>query len=167
MTTNVAYERLHDVEGVFAYRIFLDPPRATHQSTATILRRKDGTPFIGKRGNSDLVRWRRSFEAIIQCCKANCRWKAHPDDRPMAVEITSYFQMPLTGKEPMRLKVTKPDLDNHAKVILDALVSTIVLIDDGQVSQLVLMKQEVNPRAGHKPAIDIIVRPMTPLFFQP
>lgn len=164
MTTNTAYERLHDVEGVFAYRLFIEPPRATHQSTATILRRKNGTPFIGKRGNSDLVRWRKSFEALLQCCKGNCRWNAHPYDRPMAVEITSYFPMPKACKLPIRLKTTKPDLDNHVKVILDAMVSTIVLIDDSQVSQLVLCKQEVNQLLGHRCCIDIILRPLTPIF---
>lgn len=160
-----AYKRLHDVEGVYAYRLFIEPPKATHQSSVTILRRRDGVPFIGKRSNSDLVRWRQSLETLLRCTKNHSRWVTPPEDAALSVEITSTFPAPQRQKEPYRWKITKPDLDNHAKVILDALQSTNFIWDDCKIAQLILCKRETIHKAGDaRPSIDIVIRSLTPPF---
>ena len=160
-----AYMRLHDVEGVYAYRLYIEPPRATHQSSVTILRRKNGSPFVGKMSNSVLVRWRKSFETLLRCTKAHSKWATPSEDKALCVEITSTFPAPMRVKEPYRWKITKPDLDNHAKVILDALTSTNFIWDDCKIAQLILCKRETIHKAGDaRPSIDIIIRTLTPPF---
>lgn len=69
-------------------------------------------------------------------------------DKPVRVEIVAFFEPPKSTKKRDRIEmlanrilpVKKPDCDNIAKIILDAL-NKIAYIDDSQVIELVVKKR--------------------------
>lgn len=69
-------------------------------------------------------------------------------DKPVRVEITAFFAPPKSTRKRDRIEMLanrilpekKPDVDNIAKIILDAL-NKIAYIDDSQVIELVVKKR--------------------------
>lgn len=86
--------------------------------------------------------------------KKNCGAHKFEDNASLSVKITAYYKIPQSKsnskKEQMRqntvLPTKKPDCDNVAKAILDAL-NQLAYKDDAQVAELtVLKKYSDNPR---------------------
>ena len=98
----------------------------------------------------------------VQSFKAVCKLAAasrisNPLAGPVEVEIAFYFQRPSnktwkTRPMPLEVKTTKPDLDNLAKAVMDAL-NGVAWIDDAQVCKIVLSKWIV---AGGEPVQSVI-----------
>lgn len=74
-----------------------------------------------------------------------CGWQY--TEKALVVEIEAYFEIPKTKTKKFKkqamegnvLPVVKPDLDNIAKAVLDAL-NTIVFKDDSQIVELTVKK---------------------------
>ena len=105
------------------HQIFIPcvPPKATHQGSAMILRRRDGTPFVGKASNSAGAKAKRTLLTLLLCHAPKRSFEG-----PTEVEVKLVF--PWRKSEPKKNKalgimpmVTKPDLDNLSKMIVDSM----------------------------------------------
>jgi len=105
------------------HQIFIPcvPPKATHQGSAMILRRKDGTPFVGKASNSAGAKAKKTLLTLLLCHAPKRSFEG-----PTEVEVKLVF--PWRKSEPKKNKalgimpmVTKPDLDNLSKMIVDSM----------------------------------------------
>lgn len=112
------------------FLVNIEPIRTTHQADLRILKTKDGRQFIGKMANSDIKAWVRDFKDAI------LRMNVIPDkplDGPL--EVTLYFGFPniQSDKGKVMPMTTKPDFDNLAKSVLDALTDMGFWTDDSQI----------------------------------
>ena len=117
-------------------------PKATHQSNLRVLRTKGGRWFVGKTSTSPVLRWMRKIREAA----------SDPISRPnaplsgaLAVLIEFTFERPKSRQRKglgTTLKVCKPDLDNAAKAVLDAIGEAGWWVDDAQVAVLILVKKE-------------------------
>ena len=105
------------------HQIFIPcvPPKATHQGSAMILRRKDGTPFVGKASNSAGAKAKKTLLPLLLCHAPKRSFEG-----PTEVEVKLVF--PWRKSEPKKNRalgimpmVTKPDLDNLSKMIVDSM----------------------------------------------
>ena len=124
------------------YQVFIPcvPPKATHQGSAMILRRKDGSPFVGKASNSAGAKAKKTL-LVMLCANA----PPQPFDGATAVSVDMVFPWrkcePKYRKEKGRVPMTtKPDLDNLAKLVLDVLVDARYLTSDQIISKLAMRK---------------------------
>lgn len=96
----------------------------------------------------------RSFEAEIRW-----HWQASKNKMipkcPTAVTIGCYLPRPKSTKKTVFIPVTKPDLDNCAKSILDAL-NGFAWADDNQVTDLNIFKRY----ALEAPRISLLIEPV-------
>ncbi len=125
------------------HQIFIPcvPPKATHQGSAMILRRKDGTPFVGKASNSAGAKAKKTLLTLLLCHAPK-----HSFEGPTEVEVKLVF--PWRKSEPKKNKalgimpmVTKPDLDNLSKMIVDSMADANWFAGgDQQVHLLTLSK---------------------------
>ena len=97
------------------------PPKATHQGSAMILRRRDGTPFVGKASNSAGAKAKKTLLTLLLCHAPKRSFEG-----PTEVEVKLVF--PWRKSEPKKNRalgimpmVTKPDLDNLSKMIVDSM----------------------------------------------
>lgn len=97
------------------------PPKATHQGSAMILRRRDGTPFVGKASNSAGAKAKKNLLNLL-CSES--------PDKPFegATEVVIRLVFPWRKSEPKKNRVngilpmtTKPDLDNLSKMLVDSM----------------------------------------------
>ena len=105
------------------HEVFLPcvPPKATHQGSAMILRRRDGTPFVGKASGSAGAKAKKNLLNLL------C---SHTPRRPFqgATEVEVKLVFPWRKSESKKRRAlgevpmtTKPDLDNLSKMILDSM----------------------------------------------
>jgi len=117
------------------------PPKATHQGSAMILRRKDGTPFVGKASNSAGAKAKKTLLTLLLCHAPKRSFEG-----PTEVEVKLVF--PWRKSEPKKNRalgimpmVTKPDLDNLSKMIVDSMADANWFAGgDQQVHLLTLSK---------------------------
>ena len=116
------------------------PPKATHQGSAMIMKRKDGTSFVGKAHNSAGAKAKRNLLNLL------C-WEAPPKPFDCAVAVDVDVVFPWRKSEPKKNRalgsmphVTKPDLDNYAKLLLDALCEANYITRDQLIHKLVMTK---------------------------
>lgn len=92
---------------------------------------------------------------------------AEPIDEAVAVTLRFWFPRPMahfgTGKYAGQLKqhapvvhTSRPDVDNLAKAVLDALVSCTLLVRDERVAVLTVRKLYCDP--GQRPGCEIVIR---------
>jgi len=102
-----------------------------------------GRPRVTSKGFSYTPEKTKGYENLVKMC-----WResglASLGNKPLSVEIQLYFSVPKT-KLPKYSKhglkhIVKPDLDNCAKTILDAL-NGLAYDDDSQVVKLIIEKQ--------------------------
>ena len=125
------------------HQIFIPcvPPKAPHQGSAMILRRKDGTPFVGKASNSAGAKAKKTLLTLLLCHAPKRSFEG-----PTEVEVKLVF--PWRKSEPKKNKalgimpmVTKPDLDNLSKMIVDSMADANWFAGgDQQVHLLTLSK---------------------------
>lgn len=117
-------------------------PKATHQSNLRVLRTKAGRWFVGKSSRSPVLKWMRAITAAAHqsISKPNGRL-----DGPLAALIEFNFERPKTRRKKgleTTFMVNKPDLDNAAKAVLDAIGEAGWWHDDSQICILILVKTE-------------------------
>jgi len=74
---------------------------------------------------------------------------------PLRLSTTFYRTRPKHLAKGITMPVSKPDVDNYGKLLLDAL-NHCLLADDSQITSLVLKKRYVEQ--GKQPRIDLSVR---------
>lgn len=94
----------------------------------------------------------KSFEAEIRW-----HWRASKNKMipkcPTYVKIDCFLVKPKSTKKSVLVPITKPDLDNCAKSLLDAL-NKFAWMDDNQISRL-----EIKKRYAATPNISILIQP--------
>lgn len=117
-------------------------PKATHQSNLRVLRTKGGRWFVGKTSTSPVLRWMRD---VRDAASKSISKPDAPLDGPLAVLIEFTFVRPKSRQRKgvgTTYKTCKPDLDNAAKAVLDAIGEAGWWVDDAQISVLLLVKRE-------------------------
>ena len=114
----------------------IEPP-PTHQAALRILKSKaTGKMFVGKMAKSSAKKWSNAFTLL-----AKGAWRGKPAvEGPLGVEIIFVYPNLKSSKTEYSRKVTRPDLDNLAKSVLDALTEAGWWKDDSQVCDLRLLK---------------------------
>lgn len=105
-----------------------------------------GRPRVSKYGTYTPKKT-ADFESYVEYCWAAEYGNIKPSDKPLNVSIV--FRMPIPKKTSKKNRVgmvngdichtKKPDLDNMAKTVLDAL-NGLAYIDDSQIYSLTLFK---------------------------
>lgn len=118
------------------FTIRCNPPKQTAQSVSRIFRRKDGTPFIGKKNNT-------SKSELL------CLLKDYVPEKPFtgAVELIISWCYAWRASEPKKNRklgykycTTKPDVDNICKQLNDCMTRLGYWIDDALVAKLTFEK---------------------------
>lgn len=120
--------------------IRIDPP-PTHQAALRILKTRDGRQFIGKMAKSSAKKWNAEFTILLREAKSQFQVKTY--DGPTRVGIVFvYPHTKQTAKQGDKgvPKITRPDVDNLAKSVLDCMVDAGWLKDDNLIVELVLKK---------------------------
>lgn len=98
-----------------------------------------GRPRFTKAGHAYTPEKTRTFETLIKF-----HWKrfnlAMLPKCPTSVEMICFIPRPKSVSKKVLIPITKPDLDNAAKAVLDAL-NGVAWEDDNQVSDLRVMKR--------------------------
>lgn len=118
------------------FTIRCNPPKQTAQSVSRIFRRKDGTPFIGKKNNT-------SKSELL------CLLKDYVPEKPFtrAVELIISWCYAWRASEPKKNRklgykycTTKPDVDNICKQLNDCMTRLGYWVDDALVAKLTFEK---------------------------
>lgn len=119
----------------------LDPP-PSNQAALRILKTKDGRQFVGKMAKSSATKWSNQATLLLKSY-----YKGLPIDKAVTVLIDfNYSHTEQSAKIAKREgldrvpKATRPDLDNLAKLVLDAIVKAGILKDDSLIVELALAK---------------------------
>ena len=122
------------------FRVSCIPPKATHQASARIMKRKDGTQFVGKFANSKGKKAQDDLMTLLS---------AHTPEVPMEgpLLLSIIYVYPWRKSEPKKNRVTglkdcdtRPDCDNLAKMLQDVMTRLAFWNDDSQVSRLYFAK---------------------------
>lgn len=89
----------------------------------------------------------KEYERLVRFCYMKARGK-YFEDKPIRAIITAYYHIPKSDSKKQRelklqdevLPCIKPDCDNIAKIILDAL-NGLAYVDDKQIVSLTVTKQ--------------------------
>ena len=129
------------------------PPKATAQGSSVILKRKDGTAFVGKPAKSRAQKAALFLAAMLS---------QHRPDRPLdgPVSLSVVFTYPWRKSEPKKRRAlgtlpmpVRPDADNLMKLMLDAMTRVGFWTDDGRVFDL-----RVTKLWGDDPGITVAIR---------
>lgn len=136
--------------GVFSVFIPCDPPRATAQGSSRILRRRDGTQFIGRFATSKATKAKTMLLQLLTPVKPS-----KPFEGVLRVSLLIEWPWLKSDSKATRNRVwipvgTRPDCDNLSKMLCDALTDAGYWRDDGQIAHLTIIKQR-----GTEPGITI------------
>jgi Holliday junction resolvase RusA-like endonuclease len=132
------------------------PPKTTGQAAARILKRKDGTMFVGKFASGKGKAAQDDLMSLLM---------PHRPPQPMQgpVECHIVIRWPWRASEPKRNRGglprpcdKRPDVDNLVKMLLDCMTRLAYWTDDGQVARLCISKEW-----GDGPGLYIEAREMT------
>ncbi|MCM1497244.1 MAG: RusA family crossover junction endodeoxyribonuclease [Clostridium sp.] len=138
------------------FRIKCIPPKSTGQAGLRILKRKDGSQFVGKFSNSKPKQAQNDLMTLLM---------PYAPDRPLdgALEVKIVWTFPWRKSEPKKNRITgkkfctvKPDLDNSTKIFQDILIRLGFWTDDAIISILHLEKYW-----GDEPGIDVEITQLT------
>ena len=118
----------------------IEPP-PTHQAALRILKnKKTGAMFVGKMAKSSAKKW--STEFTLRLREAKHKYSIREYDGPTTVGLV--FVYPHTKESAKKgnsvAKVTRPDVDNLAKSVLDCMVDAGWMKDDNLIVELILKK---------------------------
>lgn len=129
------------------FYIPVEPP-PTHQAALRILKNKaTGKMFVGKMEKSSAKKWCAEAIRLMKEAKAT-HVPPHPTfDIPLQVGIVFIYPHTKESKkladktgDDVVVKFTRPDLDNLSKSVLDCLVDSGWIKDDGLIVELILRK---------------------------
>ena len=125
---------------LISFRIDCIPPKSTHQASLRIMKRRDGSQFVGKMENSKGAQVKRDLISLL----AEHR-PAEPFAGPVHLDID--WTYPWRKSEPKRNRITgarwcdtRPDCDNLAKMLIDCMTRLGFWGDDSQVARLTFSK---------------------------
>lgn len=144
-----------------------DPPREPERISWTVLGEPigQGRPracVIG--GHARLYTPKKSASWCAQAVEAfACHWDGAPYDGAVRVTVDAVFSRPqrlLRRKDPdgRIAHASKPDADNVAKAVLDAMTKAGVLRDDALVTELLVRKWYAAREEG--PRVEVSLEPM-------
>ena len=117
-----------------------NPPKTTHQSGQVIYKSKNGKPFIGQNQKAKIV-----SNSLL------CMLKPHKMSKPFEkpTRITIEWRFPFRKSDSKQIKnlgeipcIVRPDSDNLAKLLLDALQKCGgFVIDDAIIYDLRIVKK--------------------------
>lgn len=128
----------------------IEPP-PTHQAALRILKnKKTGAMFVGKMAKSSAKKWNVEFTALLIEAKQKFNVKTYTGPTTVGV-VFVYPHTKQSAKEGHSVpKVTRPDVDNLAKSVLDCMVSAGWLEDDNLIVELILKKI-------HAPSAQVVI----------
>jgi Holliday junction resolvase RusA-like endonuclease len=128
----------------------IEPP-PTHQAALRILKnKKTGAMFVGKMAKSSAKKWNVEFTALLIEAKNKFNVKTYTGPTTVGV-VFVYPHTKQSAKEGHSVpKVTRPDVDNLAKSVLDCMVSAGWLEDDNLIVELILKKI-------HAPSAQVVI----------
>ena len=125
---------------IHTFKIHCIPPKSTHQAALRIMKKRDGTQFIGKFDSSNGKRVQEHLIALIAPHRP-----PQPLEGPVQVHIE--WEYPWRKSEPKKNRLLgfkpcdkRPDVDNLVKAFLDILTRLNFWNDDGQVCDLRFIK---------------------------
>lgn len=117
----------------------IEPP-PTHQAALRILKTRDGRSFIGKMSKSSAKKWSVAFTQMLKEAKHKYSIKMHEGPTTVGI-VFVYPHTKATAKQRNGVvKVTRPDVDNLAKSVLDCMTEAGWLKDDNLIVELILRK---------------------------
>ena len=132
--------------------ISCNPPKSTAQASTIIMRRRDGTPFIGKASSSKAKQVQHDLMVLLQRYKPDKAFEG-----PVSLEVV--YTYPWRKSETKKNRAmgwmwmpVRPDLDNLFKLFADTMTRLGYWNDDSQVVSLLL-----NKRWGDEPGIKVRV----------
>lgn len=131
------------------------PPKSTHQGSMRIMKRKDGTQFVGKFANSKGKKVQDELTALFMPHKP-----AQPMDGPLQLNVAWCYPWRKSEKKSNKEKGwmwcdTRPDCSNLIKIPEDILTKLGFVHDDSQFSKIVFSKFW-----GDYPGIAIEITPL-------
>lgn len=135
-----------------SFKLDCIPPKATHQGSMTIMKRRDGTQFVGKMQSS---KGKKTQDDLLSLLAPHRPHK--PIGSPVVVSVE--WAYPFRKSEPKKNRfdglpcVTRPDCDNLAKLLLDCMTRLAFWNDDSQVYRLFFEKCY-----RHEPGIRVVVK---------
>lgn len=136
--------------------IHCDPPTQTHQARLRAFRIGKHCRIVKAKPDAKTTAFQAQLKQAVANIKAGLDTE-HICDGP--VKLWIYFEFPfLKSHKPTgsRIpKVSRPDLDNMAKTILDALTEAGAFKDDSQVTHLEMLKAY-----GPTPMVSISITPL-------
>ncbi len=118
----------------------IEPP-PTHQAALRILKnKKTGAMFVGKMAKSSAKKWSEAFTIMLKEAKHKYSIKEYDGQTTVGL-VFVYPHTKATAKQGHSVpKVTRPDVDNLAKSVLDCMVNAGWLKDDNLIVELILKK---------------------------
>ena len=125
---------------LLAVSINADPPKSTNQGSLRILRKKNGTQFVGKMTNSNAKKAKAYLKSLFMPHRP-----LTPYGQPLSVEIQYDFPFNKSEKKAIIRKgivphCRRPDSDNLMKGLLDILSECGYWKDDSQISDIRFIK---------------------------
>jgi len=128
----------------------ITPPKATHQGSLAVLRRRGGGHFLGKKSNS-------RGAATVKLLSFEVMPFKPPAPLLGPLRLRVFWVYPWGAKHGKKVRArgevpcaTRPDCDNLSKVLCDVLGKQGFYKDDGQISELIFCK-----RYGDRPRIEV------------
>ena len=139
-----------------AVDVYIDciPPKSTAQASSRILKRKDGTQFIGRMEGSKGAQVKRGLVSLLHQHRPS-----EPLTGPLGVVVRWVYPWRKSETKTNRARGwmhcdKRPDADNIEKMLMDAMGLCGYWLDDAQVADMRLIKAW-----GDRPGIGIeIVR---------
>jgi Holliday junction resolvase RusA-like endonuclease len=138
--------------------ISCNPPKSTHQGSMAIMRRKDGSQFVGKMQGSKGAATKKELLTLLQ---PHCPGVAFVGPVEMAVTWTYPWRK---SEKKRNLEMgwmpcdTRPDCDNLSKLLADCMTRLGFWADDSQVAVLKFAKGW-----GDAPGIGIRIAEIRPV----
>ena len=132
-----------------------NPPKSTAQGSSTILKRRDGSMFVGKFANSKAKKVQSDLMSLF---------RPHVPENPFEgpVELSVTWTYPWRKSETKKRMAEqwlpcdkRPDVDNLCKMLFDIMTRLNYWRDDSQVSNLHFIKGW-----GDYPGIGIVIEEM-------
>jgi Holliday junction resolvase RusA-like endonuclease len=124
---------------IHSFTIQCNPPKSTHQGSMRIMKRKDGSQFVGKFASS---KGKAAQNDLMSMLTPHRPEKPFLD--PVTCEIQWVYPYRKTEKKRNIGKLipcdTRPDCDNLAKMIFDSMTRLGFWNDDSQVYRLTFSK---------------------------
>jgi Holliday junction resolvase RusA-like endonuclease len=116
------------------------PPKSTHQASLRIMKRRDGTQFVGKFANSKGKGVQNFLLLMLREFKPE-----KPFEGPLSLSVAWCYDWRSAESKKVRAKGmkwcdTRPDCDNILKLLADCMTQLGFWHDDSQVARLLFEK---------------------------